>query len=175
MTVSTFATFRFVESLNYDEVALFVTGDNHLGDALAVVDDKLLLREVDEQHTHLAAIVGIDGTRTVQNGDTLFQSKSATWTDLRLETCGQCDVQACRYESALEGFEYDGFIQIGTQVHACALFCGISRKLLMATVDYVYFDHVYKFTSLQVYRFHVFGFLVSLPPCFTFFIIMVQR
>ena len=59
MTVSTFATFRFVESLNYDEVALFVTGDNHLGDALAVVDDKLLLREVDEQHTHLAAIVGM--------------------------------------------------------------------------------------------------------------------
>ena len=48
MSVASFAALGLVEHLYRYEFALFVTGNNHLGNAFAVVDNKRFLREVDE-------------------------------------------------------------------------------------------------------------------------------
>ena len=44
-------------------------GDHQLGDAVAAADDEVLGAEVDQDHLHLAAIVGVDGAGRVQAGD----------------------------------------------------------------------------------------------------------
>ena len=58
--------------------------DDHLRHALTVVDGEGLLREVDEQHAHLAAVVCIDGAGAVQHGDAMLQGQSAAWPHLGL-------------------------------------------------------------------------------------------
>ena len=77
MSIASFATFGLVEHLHSHKLSLFVPGDDHLGDALSVVHDKVLLREVDEQHAHLTTIVGIDRPRGVEYRDTLLQARLA--------------------------------------------------------------------------------------------------
>ena len=111
-----------------------MSGDDHLGDALSVVHDEILLRQVDEQHAHLTTIVGIDRPRGVEYRDTLLQGQSAAGSHLGLITCGQGDVQTCRDESPLQRFQHDRRIEIGPQVHACTLRCGILRQGLMTFV-----------------------------------------
>ena len=49
-----------------------MAGNNHLSDALTVIDDKILLRQIDEYDTYLTTIVGIDGARSVQYGQTML-------------------------------------------------------------------------------------------------------
>ena len=63
-----------------------MTGNNHLGDALTIVDDEVLLRQVDEYHTYLTTIVGVDGSRCVQHGQSMLQCQSATRAHLCLIT-----------------------------------------------------------------------------------------
>lgn len=60
MSVSTGHAFGLIQLFYLDEIALFVLGKHHLGDALPVVDDEVFLREVDEQHHDFATIIGID-------------------------------------------------------------------------------------------------------------------
>ena len=61
MTKSACASLRIRQFLYLDDFRLLMSGDNHLGNALAVVDDKVFLREVNEYDANLAAVVGIDG------------------------------------------------------------------------------------------------------------------
>ena len=42
------------------------------GETLAVVDGKVLVGEVYEHHTNFAPVVGIDGARGVEHGDTML-------------------------------------------------------------------------------------------------------
>ena len=79
----------------------------------------------------------------------MFQSQSAAWTDLGLITFGQGDVQTCRYKTALHGMKRYGTLDIGTEVHSCALWRSISRQLLMATIDYFNLNH---FEMLHSYK-----------------------
>ena len=102
-----------------------MTGDHHLRDTLAVVDDKLLLRQVDQQHAYLSTIVGIDGAWRVQDGNTLLEGQTATRTDLCLITDRKRDVQSGRNQSALHGLQHDGCFEICSQIHACTLFRGV--------------------------------------------------
>ena len=82
MPIASFATFGLVEHLHSHKLTLFMSGDDHLGDALSVIHDKVFLREVDEQYTHLTTIVGIHCPRGVQHRDTLFRAsplRGLTW------------------------------------------------------------------------------------------------
>ncbi len=46
--------------------------DDHLGDPLAGFNDDGLVAEIDRDHLDLAAIVGIDGAGTIDQGHTLL-------------------------------------------------------------------------------------------------------
>ena len=92
MAVTAFATLCLVKFFDNHEVTLFMTGNHHLGDALTIVDDKVFLRQVDEYHTNLTTIVGINGSWRIQHGKTMLQCQSTTWTYLSLIAFWQCDV-----------------------------------------------------------------------------------
>ena len=61
MAISAFATIRFVKHLNRLKISLFVLGDYHLGNALAILYYEVFLGEVDQHDADLTAVVGIDG------------------------------------------------------------------------------------------------------------------
>ena len=63
MAISSFATIRLVKYLNGLKVSLFVPCNHHLGNALAILYNKIFLREINQHHTDLTTIVGIDRTR----------------------------------------------------------------------------------------------------------------
>ena len=134
MPIASFTPFSLVEHVHRHEQSLIVSGDDHLGDALSVVHDEILLRQVDEQHAHLTTIVGIDRSRGVEYRDTLLQGQSTAGPHLGLIACWQGNVQSRRDESPLHGFQHDRRIEIGPQVHAGTLRCGILRQWLMTFV-----------------------------------------
>ncbi len=142
MPISAGTALCLVQAFHLYELALLMTGNHHLGNALAVVDDEVFLREIDEQDHNLATIIGIDSSRSVQHRNTVLQRQSATGTYLRLESCGECDVQSCGDETAFHGTKHDGFIDVGTQIHACTLGSGVCWQRLMTFVDNLYFHHV---------------------------------
>ena len=72
MTITTFATFGLIQNLYRYELTLLVTRNHHLGNTLTILNNKVLVRQVDEHHTYLATIVGIDSTWGVKYGDTLL-------------------------------------------------------------------------------------------------------
>ena len=50
MSVTALATFCLVEHVNLYELTLLMAGNDHLGDAFTVVDNKVFRRQVDEQY-----------------------------------------------------------------------------------------------------------------------------
>ena len=76
MSISTFTTFCLVEFLNNAELTLLVAGDDHLCDALTLGDDERLVREVYEQHSNLATIIGVNGARRVEHSYAVLECES---------------------------------------------------------------------------------------------------
>ena len=57
MTKTAFAAFCFVQSMGEFPLGAFVAGNDHLRNAVSVVHDKVLGREIHENDANLAAIV----------------------------------------------------------------------------------------------------------------------
>ncbi len=125
--------------------------NHHLGNALAIVHYKVFARQVDEQHAHLAAIVGIDGARSVQHGDAMLQGQSAAGAHLGLIARGQSNIQTSLEELALHRAQHHRLLQVGTQVHTGTQRCGIGRQLLMAAVHNFYLYHSFCSFCMQRY------------------------
>lgn len=61
MSISSFTTNGLIEHFNGLKVSLFVSCNHHLGDTFAILHYEVFLREVDQHHAYLSAIIGIDG------------------------------------------------------------------------------------------------------------------
>lgn len=127
MPVAAFTAFGLVKFVHFNELRLLMTGNHHLGNALTIVHYKGLIRQVDEHHANLAAIVGIDGAGRVEHGKPVLQGQSAAGTYLCLIACGQCNVQSGGYEFALQRLQLYWLSEIGSQVETCTERCGIGR------------------------------------------------
>ena len=133
------AAFGVGELLHLDDLGLLVAGYHHLGNALAVVDDEVLLREVYQYHANLAAVVGVNGARTVEDGDALLQRQAAAGAHLGFVACGQLHEETCLDEASLQGFQRNGpFRQEGPQIHACRLRSLVFRQRVVGGVSYFY-------------------------------------
>ena len=67
------------------------SGHHELGDAIAAGHDKGLGAEIDEQHHHFAAIVGIDGAGTIEHRHAGLKRKARARADLSFAALGQFD------------------------------------------------------------------------------------
>ena len=118
-----------------------MTGNDHLGDTLAVIDDEIFLREVDKYYAYLSTIVCINRTWCIQHGQSVLQGQSAAGTHLCLIAFRQGDMQSRRNQTTLQRMKCDRFVDIRTKIHACTLQCGISGQLLVPFVDNFYLNH----------------------------------
>lgn len=78
-----------VEPLFLVEGNLLIPGYYQLGNAITMVDGEILFAMVYEQNLHFSAIVGIDGTRTVEHRDPCLCSKPRAGSDLSLKALGK--------------------------------------------------------------------------------------
>ena len=102
MSVASFASFCFIEHFHLNELCLLMAGNDHLGNALAVVDDKIFLGEIDEQNTYFSTVVGINSAWRIEYGNPFFQSKTATRTYLCFIAFWQCNMKARGDETTLQ-------------------------------------------------------------------------
>ena len=141
MSKSSVAPFRLVQRVRRQPGGLFVAGDDHLGDAFAILDDKGLGREVHQDDAYLAAVVGIYGARRIEHRDAPLQGQAAAGADLRLIAGGQGDVQARGHQAALQGRQRDGLVQVGAEVQAGGQGRGIRGQGMLRAVYDGYVQH----------------------------------
>ena len=124
--------------------------DNHLGDAVAAIDDEILRAVIDQNHFQLAAVIGVDRARRVDAGYAEFRRKPRARAHLRLPARRQRNRHAGRHHRPFAGFEHHwrtrrrrrahiaarrqrGFIgrrrQIGAMGEALKLDAGLVRHL----------------------------------------------
>src|ERR1017187_451645 len=84
---------RFVE-FSLFPLDRFISGDDHLCDAVARVDFVWLPPEVEKNHADFAAIARVDGRRAIRHRDGVLGSQAAARADLRLVSRRQLDAQA---------------------------------------------------------------------------------
>lgn len=109
MTVTSGSAFCRAQYLHGFPIYLFVTGNDHLGNAFAVLNGKRLVAEIDQTDAYLSTIVGIDGSGSIQHGDAVFKRQSATGSHLRFITYGQLDKKSRRNKPPFQGLKGNGF------------------------------------------------------------------
>lgn len=98
----------------------FITGYDHLGDALAVLNGLDFIRKVDEDAFDFTAVITVDGSRCVCQADAAFDGQSAAWTNLGFKTIGEFDEQPGRDERTAKWWQGNRMAEVGAKVHACA-------------------------------------------------------
>lgn len=139
MTESAVATLGLVKRVDGLPFSLLEASDDELGYAVAVVDSEGFGREVDHDDAYLAAIVSIDGARSVEQRDAVFEGEARAGTHLSFIAFGQCDVQPRWHQSALHGLQGDRLVDVGSEVKTCTLSSGILRQVVVRMVDYLDF------------------------------------
>ena len=108
MSVATGPALCLIEHLYLLNLPLLMSCYDHLCDALAIIDDEWFVGEVDKQHHDLSTVIGIDGARGVEHGESVFESQTAAWTYLSFKARRKCDIKSCAYELSLHGLQCDG-------------------------------------------------------------------
>lgn len=139
MTEASGTSLRLGKNLHSLPFGLLVAGDDHLGNALAVLDEERLVGEIDKDDADLATIVGIDGAGSVEDGDAVLDGKTTAGAHLSLVARRQSHEETRRHKAALQGLQLYGRLDIGTKVHTCRLRRGILRQWMMTAIDYLYF------------------------------------
>lgn len=112
-----------------------MAGNDHLSDALTVVERKGLLGEIDHKDLQLTTIIRIDSPRAIGQGNTMLQCKSTTRSDLRFVAFGDLKEEARGNKAALERLQYNRLREISTDVHASSTRCGVVRSRMVRLID----------------------------------------
>ena len=142
MSEASCASFGLGKYLYGFPFCLLVSCNDHLGNALAVLDEKRLVGEIDKDDADLATIVGIDGAGSVEDSDAVLDGKTTAGAHLSLVARRQSHEETRRYKAALQGLQLYGRLDIGTKVHTSRLRRGILRQWMMTAIDYLYFHIV---------------------------------
>lgn len=119
MTEATLASLRRIEGVDLVKRGELMARNDHLANAVAIVYCERLVGEIDENGANLAAIVGIDGTRGVEDSNAAFCCETAARAYLRFVALWQLDEDARRDNCPCEGLNRYVVRQVGTKIHAC--------------------------------------------------------
>ncbi len=105
-------------------------GDQQLGDPIAAVDDEGLGPEVDQDHLHLAPIVGVDRARSIEAGDAVAERQAGTRPHLALEAGRDGHGEAGRHGVAVAGMQGQRLVlrHRGAQIHAGGVGALVGRQ-----------------------------------------------
>src|SRR3984957_5136429 len=95
------------QSFDFGDCDLRDRGDNKLRHPHTAPYHEWLRPVVDQNDLNLAAIIGIDGPRGVQDGDAIASGKTGARPDLALVTGGKCDCNAVRDERPAPWRDFD--------------------------------------------------------------------
>src|SRR6185369_7192542 len=129
MTEPTVSACGIVEHLHFLDLAIGNRTDDELRDALSRLDANRIGRKVDQDDRNLAAVVGIDGPRSVRNAEALAQRKPAARAHLAFVTTRNRDRESARYGKARARSDDDGRPDRSRQIHADGAVGHAARKL----------------------------------------------
>ena len=112
-----------------------MTGNDHLSDALAIVERKGLLGEIDHKDLQLTTIIRIDSPWAIRQGNTMLQCKSTTRADLRFVAFGDLKEEPRGNKAALERLQYNRLREISTEVHTSSTRGGVVRSRMVRLID----------------------------------------
>ena len=92
--------------------------EHQLGDAVAALDAKLLAAQVDQEHLDFAAVVAVDGARSIQDRDPVAGSEARAGPDLRLQPAGNLESKPCRDQHARARGKQEISVETGTEIRA---------------------------------------------------------
>jgi len=113
-----------------------VAGNDHLADALTVLDGLWLIAQIGDDNAHLTTVVCIDGAWTVEHSETTLQRQSTARANLAFIALGQCHVDARMEHDALQGLQRDWVVKPCAQIHASALWGAVGRQWMRTMVHY---------------------------------------
>ena len=73
----------------------------------------------------------------------MLDGQATPRTHLCLVSVGQGDVKSCRDQLPFKRFDLYRFREVGTDIHARRLRCGISRQRVMRFIDNLYFHSIF--------------------------------
>jgi hypothetical protein len=89
-----------------------------LRDAIASLDLKRVAAVIDEDDLHLASIIGIDGTRRIQDSYSSAQSNTAARPHLPLEAEWNCYRDARRHQRSVSSLQDNRCTDVGAEVES---------------------------------------------------------
>jgi len=90
---------------------------HHLRDTLAALYDQGLLAEIDGDELNFTPVIGIDGARTVDHRQSLFQRHTAARPDLRFETHRQRNRDTRWNERPLQRRQANLAVNVRKKIH----------------------------------------------------------
>lgn len=90
---------------------------------------------VDQQHAHLAPVIRVDGARRVEDRDAVLEGQPAAGTHLGLGALGEFQEKTGGNQRALTGCDHDGRVEVGAEIHACAVGGGVVGQGVLALVE----------------------------------------
>jgi hypothetical protein len=85
------STLCFVEFFAYVPDGLYHRCDDHLGNSVTTIDDKIGLAVIDQIDADFAAIIGVDRSGRIYAGNTVFCSETGPGANLGFKTNRQGD------------------------------------------------------------------------------------
>ena len=100
---------------------------NHLRNALAALNVDRRRAQIDCDHVNFAAIIRIDGSRTVHHRQSLLEREPAAWPDLGFEANRQSNSDPGGNHGPLHRRELPVTLDIGAKIHAGRAFGHVCR------------------------------------------------
>jgi len=132
---STFTPFGMVQFCGSLPFYMLMCSHDHLRNALSGIDLYSIRGQIDHNDPYLSAVIGIYGSGTVQDPDPLFDSQTATRSDLCLIPGRKFNIQSGRYQSPFERLQRNTVGNICPQVHPCRQGRCVIRQGIRGTVD----------------------------------------
>ena len=140
MTEGAVAAFSVVDFLYRFPFNVGIGGNHHLANALAGIDYKRFLGQIDKNYLNFATKIGIHRAGRVHDTNAVFERKTTAGTDLQFVSLRQLHAQPCGNKHAFERLEHYGVFDSGMDVHTCSRRGLVGRKRPARFVYYLYFE-----------------------------------
>jgi hypothetical protein len=87
--------------------------NHHLTDTFTVADNEVFIRQVDQNHTYLSTVIGIDRPWGIDDGDTMFNCQTTPGSDLGFIPFRKLYMDPGRNQCPLQRLQGDRTVDIG--------------------------------------------------------------
>ena len=119
------ASFGSFEGVGRSPFHAGIGSNDHLANAFTAFDSERGFAEINHYHLDFATIVGIDCSRSIDQCNTMFDSKSASGAELTFVAFGELDMHSGRDQQALHRLDHYRLVEPSSQIHSCGMLSGV--------------------------------------------------